>query len=289
MPNNYLRTKCKLSFPLSVFQTLKLYSFLFCLSFLYSKSFAQTEIYFDSLNKSSEYEETEVEDDEWDDDEYSIEPVVIESPLKTDPYYIYSEIQEEEKLDEKYWNKKKGEYRYVENTKVVKKQNQIKSNPFDFNKAWLKYLIYGLGISALLFVIVFLVRKFLKGNQSDRKAAIKINLADLDEDGLKALNTLSLIELAEKEGNFQMAYRLRYLEVLKQLTIANQINFKKEFTNFDYLKQVSGLQVYEVFKILTQKFDNYWYGEFEIEENDYTESLPLFEQALTLIKKGGNS
>ena len=96
-----------MSFLLSVFQTLKLFSLLFCLCFLYSKSNAQTEIYFDSLRISNEDTESEIEDDEWDDedwddDEYSIEPVVIESPLKTDPYYIYSEIQEEHKLDEKF-------------------------------------------------------------------------------------------------------------------------------------------------------------------------------------------
>src|SRR5690606_18418634 len=119
----------------------------------------QTDFNNDSLIQYINSIDDDEEDDDWDEDEwdeYSAEPVVIESPLKTDPHYIYSGIQDKNKLDEQYWKKKKDEYRYVEETKVQNEQKQVKSNPFDFNKAWLKYLIYGIGISLLLFVIVFL-------------------------------------------------------------------------------------------------------------------------------------
>ncbi len=109
------------------------------------------------------------------------------------------------------------------------------------------------------------------------KNNILVNFNDMDEESLRNAELSTPLGIALKDGDYQTAYRLKYLEVLQQLIQKNLIFYKKEKTNYEYLLQLSGKQVYEPFRLLTFNFDGIWYGEMLIDKTRFESLLPYFD------------
>ncbi|UFH55916.1 DUF4129 domain-containing protein [Spirosoma sp. KNUC1025] len=91
------------------------------------------------------------------------------------------------------------------------------------------------------------------------------------------------IEEAVNQRNFRLAVRLLYLQTLKRLTDANQIDYKPEKTNRQYVYELAKSTLQEDFQQLTRQFEFVWYGAFPIDETRFFEIQALFNQfGLTL-------
>lgn len=132
----------------------------------------------------------------------------------------------------------------------------------------IKYALIGLAILVLAFVVYKIIPVYNRKNTVMNNQLL-IDLDDLDEDQIRAFELDTPLAQALREGDYRKAYRLRYLDVLKQLVGRNLILFRKERTNYEYLLQLNGKKVYEPFRLLTFNFDGIWYGELMIDKDRY--------------------
>lgn len=78
------------------------------------------------------------------------------------------------------------------------------------------------------------------------------------------------VEEAIGQGNYRLAVRLLYLQTLKRLSEAGQIQYKPEKTNQQYVYELAGSPQQADFERLTRQFEFIWYGDFPIDETRFT-------------------
>lgn len=143
------------------------------------------------------------------------------------------------------------------------------------------YLVLG-------FLIFMLVRFFLKVNSNklilkDREKG-QINYSE-EEQIIKNENISELIADAVKQKNYRLAIRYYYLLALKNLTESNNIEWKPQKTNEDYIKELHTSNFKFDFENITKIYDYVWYGEFNVDAFKF-ESLKLpFESLNKTIKR----
>jgi hypothetical protein len=210
--------------------------------------------------------------------------------------YLNSEKIEGIQISEKEWEKEAQKYRFNEEEEKEKEETPIefkeqkKSKPFKFklfSQKFLKILLYILVIGAIAILIYYLIKQYYKSanRQNERDVVKSYQLKNLNEDQLKALDTLKLIAKAEAQGDYKNAYRLRYLHLIKLLVLHKKISFKKEFTNHNYIAQLRHSEYVKDFATLTNYFDYYWYGDISISNERYLELKPVFDTFYNKISK----
>jgi len=85
-----------------------------------------------------------------------------------------------------------------------------------------------------------------------------------ETDDIFRINYPGEIEKAITNKNYRFAVRLMYLQLLKNLSEKNIINYKQERTNFDYLLQLSSTSYYHDFFRVTRNYEYSWYGHFDV-------------------------
>lgn len=117
------------------------------------------------------------------------------------------------------------------------------------------------------------LRKRIKtGDEED-----KINIDDIEEERLVAAGvSLSLLERAERAGQFDVAVRLLYIQLLKELQDAGLIKYRKDFSSRDYQHQLRGREVLPDVRAVTQEYQRYWFGKYPIDRLSYRNSYQRF-------------
>ena len=86
------------------------------------------------------------------------------------------------------------------------------------------------------------------------------------------------IEEAMSNGNFRLATRLQYLQALKTLSDKGYINWQINKTNTDYLAETSDKPFNDMFTILTFNFEYIWYGEKQVNKEQFLAIRSEFQQ-----------
>ena len=77
------------------------------------------------------------------------------------------------------------------------------------------------------------------------------------------------IEKAISKGNHRFAVRLLFLQLLKNMSAKNIIQYKPDRTDFDYLLQTYSTKYYNDFFRLTRTYEYAWYGQFDIDPDKF--------------------
>jgi hypothetical protein len=96
----------------------------------------------------------------------------------------------------------------------------------------------------------------------------------MDEDWLKRAQD------AKKSGDLKLAVRYYFLAYLKQLHEEEQIDFHKDKSNREYKYEISDFGKRNEFNVLSRVFDYCWYGEFEIDAEQFSRVEILFSNHL---------
>lgn len=171
----------------------------------------------------------------------------------------------------------------IEQEKKVERKPTAAAPMFNGISKAAKAFMFGLAILCLVFVII----KLFVGNvaltnkkvQSTRPIVLEEVEQNLHESDLDRYLRESLTN-----KNYRVAIRLYYLMIIKELSARNMIRWKLDKTNRDYLSEMSSHQTFPDFRNITRTFDKVWYGEFALEQKDFTEISPLFEQYIKKIK-----
>lgn len=136
-----------------------------------------------------------------------------------------------------------------------------------------KYLWYAAILAALVFAVLKLLEVDITAafGRSGRRGQLAY---DTTLENIHEVNFQGRIAEAESTGNFRLALRLGYLEVLKHLTDRGYIHWQPDKTNHAYLAEVAAGSLRDAFRAATREFEYVWYGELRL-------NAALYQQART--------
>jgi hypothetical protein len=88
---------------------------------------------------------------------------------------------------------------------------------------------------------------------------------------------------ALREQNYTLAIRLYYLQIIKELSNKNAIQWSKEKTNRDYQREMRNHHLADPFRRATRSFEQAWYGKEPLSAAQYTIIAPQFQDLLRQI------
>jgi len=141
----------------------------------------------------------------------------------------------------------------------------------------------------LLFILViyFIFRAVVnkEGNWVFGKSSDKniIPVTDI-EANIHATNFKKLIAEAEDNSNYRLAVRYYYLWLLKKLSVAEIIHYDVEKTNNDYQNEIKILEVKKEFAYTSYLYNYIWYGEFDVNNEQFRKAKRAFDSFLKSIK-----
>ncbi|TXF87105.1 hypothetical protein FUA23_18610 [Neolewinella aurantiaca] len=131
----------------------------------------------------------------------------------------------------------------------------------------LAILIAGLGYLIYRMLGDVDMRKRTKGKEDDQD---EINISEIEEEQLVAEGvSLTLLQRAENAGQFDIAVRLLYIQLLKELQDGGLIRYRRDFSNRDYQNQLRRSDFLQDFREVTADYERYWYGKYPIERLSY--------------------
>lgn len=163
--------------------------------------------------------------------------------------------------------------------------------------SWLFGVEKAIGILAIIFQIIpyivlllilgLLIKFFLKVNMntiiSGKTERANVILTE-DEEIINNKNIQSLIDKAISQKNYRLAVRYYYLLVLQKLQENELIDWEPQKTNEDYINEIKQKTIIDRFKNATYLYDFVWYGNFEINEVEFSKVALNFNELTSSIK-----
>ena len=134
-----------------------------------------------------------------------------------------------------------------------------------------KYGLYTVVLAMLVFAVLKLLQVDITGvfGRTPRRGPLTY---DTVPENIHAVDFPARIAAAEEAGNFRLATRLGYLEVLKQLTDRGLTHWQPDKTNHAYLAELAGGPLREAFRSATREFEYVWYGELRLNSALYQQA-----------------
>lgn len=143
------------------------------------------------------------------------------------------------------------------------------------------------GVIIFLLVIYFIFKAVINdegtwvfGKSSDKNI---IPVTDI-EANIQSTDFKTLIASAESENNYRLAIRYYYLWLLKGLTNAEIIEYDVEKTNSDYQNEIVSNDIKNKFSYSSYLYNYIWYGEFDVDETQFSKAKSAFINFLKDIK-----
>ena len=86
------------------------------------------------------------------------------------------------------------------------------------------------------------------------------------------------------QQNYSLAVRLYFLQIIKDLSQKGAIQWSKEKTNRDYLREMNNHRLAQPFRSATRAYEYTWYGNATLNKNDFEQLEPEFKALLAQIK-----
>ena len=138
------------------------------------------------------------------------------------------------------------------------------------DRSWFRTLIWVLIIGGFISVLAWYL---VSSNVSIfRRRPGEIKQGDPDElsENIFEINFEKEISKAISEGEYRIAVRLMFLDVLKNLSQRDLISYQNGKTNLDYLLQLQPTRYYKEFFRLTRDYEYTWYGKFDLSADTFS-------------------
>ena len=142
-----------------------------------------------------------------------------------------------------------------------------------------KYLLIGALAIGLAVLLYFVLRDYWRKRRLPAEAPEPaVRPEELDEDQLTLQQTDGLIARAEANGQWNVAIRLHFLALLKDLQEQARITWRRDKTNRDYRYELAGAPDAAAFAELTTAYEAAWYGDHALSELRYRQLASAFLQ-----------
>jgi hypothetical protein len=172
-------------------------------------------------------------------------------------------------------------------------EEQPVENDFDwdgsiFNGDWsnfFKIFFFVIVIGLLAFIIIRLMgNTMFLSNQKVNKTGLNYSIEKVEEDIHKA-DLEDFAQQALKQQDYRLAIRLYFLQTLKLLSENKFIKWKRDKTNNEYIREMSGTDLFREFRDLSRLFDRVWYSDVKVQEHHFNQIRPRFLDFLKKITK----
>ena len=132
------------------------------------------------------------------------------------------------------------------------------------------------------FVIYLIVRVIInkEGQWVFAKKKKNITVAEMVAENIHTIDFKDIIKKSKNQKEYRLTIRYYYLWLLKSLADKEIIEWDIEKTNSDYLYEIQSPSLKDNFKYLSYIYDYSWYGEFEINETDFSKAEIAFLKAI---------
>ena len=104
----------------------------------------------------------------------------------------------------------------------------------------------------------------------ERVAEAPLSIENIEEEKMVATGVApSLLLQAEESGRYDVAIRLLYIQLLKELQDAGHIKYRRDYSNRDYRLQLRGNKLLPDFRTVTADYARYWYGKYPVARLTY--------------------
>ena len=154
-----------------------------------------------------------------------------------------------------------------------------------------KYVEYTLKTIAALIVmyVIYLIVKIILNKEGQwifgKSTTRKIYTDEEIEKNLIYVDFEKLIQETLNKGDSRLVIRYYYLWVLKRLSEKNIIDWHAEKTNSDYLYEIQSADLKTDFQYLSYLYNYIWYGEFEMNEETFSNAKSAFEKTLKSLNR----
>ena len=190
-------------------------------------------------------------------------------------------------IDQQNWEKASEGLDYSKDLpkppKQKKQQTGQDRSGFQFTDStrWLGILLQVLVVAAALLGLGYFVYYLVQQprNKQISRDGVEITLDNLEE-YLQESDLDRFLREALKDQNYPLAIRLYFLQVIKQLSAQNAIQWSREKTNRDYLREMRNHARYPEFQYLTKTFERIWYGNAMLQADTFQQLEPDFKRFL---------
>lgn len=137
----------------------------------------------------------------------------------------------------------------------------------------IQMIAYVLGIGLLIAILIWIITRF--NGSASVKTIKRIEAKSLEEaeENLPMLSLNTIFQEAIDSKSFKQAMRIKFLMILQQLIDLGHVNWKKSKTNMAYISELKDENIRQPFSQLVDLFDDVWYGEKELSESLFQESM----------------
>ena len=155
-----------------------------------------------------------------------------------------------------------------------KKENRKKQKESSYvplaRRSWFQTLLWLIIIGSFAGFIMWWLAGSNVGLFRKKNRIISDDGEDPDTDDIFAINYQKEIDRAANQGNYRLAIRLMFLQLLKTMSEKDIIQYKQGRTNLDFLGQLIATRYYPDFFRITRNYEYSWYGRFEVTKEAYT-------------------
>jgi hypothetical protein len=146
-----------------------------------------------------------------------------------------------------------------------------------------EFLVIGLALFAIAYAVWKFLPRFLRnrGGRRREKREARVVLGEHLAPDQTALDILSEAERLARSGDIRGAIRKGYIAILCELGDRKILSLAQHKTNRDYLRALAERRpLYGEMQVLTNSFEDHWYGYAPGTENDWTAFRMHYQRAL---------
>lgn len=206
---------------------------------------------------------------------------------------VPAQAQDEEPLPQKRWEELQEELEYTE--REYKKEKEEEEEPeeeieessetagaedsggfLDGMKSYANFILIGIAIAIIAVLVVLILKNLQRGNVKV-KTDLDSEILEEIEDNLEQADIYGFLRDALEAGNYKLAIRLYFLQILQLLVRLEIIVWKKDKTNALFQQEMMGHALYKDFRGVCLIFERVWYGDVTITKETWEETSPHFK------------
>lgn len=204
----------------------------------------------------------------------------------------------EYQFDKDNWERATKDLDYSPKKKPKEEEEEVQDEPVDtsdfdldgsiFDGNWsgfFRIFFFIIVIGLLTFIIMKLMGStaFLSNKNVD-KTNLKYSIEKVEED-IHQADLEDFAQHAIDKQDYKLAIRLYFLQILKDLSSNNFIKWKRNKTNKEYVREMSGTDLFKEFRAISRLFERVWYSDVTVQEHQFNRLRPKFLDFLKKIMK----
>lgn len=178
-------------------------------------------------------------------------------------------------FDESKWEELSREMDFpIEQKPEAAEKSNDSSDSSDTDLSFLKYVFLIIVVLALVYVIYLIAKNSEPANKAFKGDSF-YDLSRLEED-LHDTDLNALLTKALEQAMFNLAIRIHFLIIIKNLSQKEQIIWEVDKTNRAYLNEMKSHPDYKVFYKLTRLYEKIWFGDEALSQSIYTGIAPVY-------------